>query len=102
MKRVFISYPFSDNPKKRQEENRRLLELLAKKHPDILFISPLLLFSCYKEEDAGLRDEVMDVCREIIWNVCDELWSYGDSEGCIMEREYADMAGIKIERKFIK
>ena len=96
MDRIFVSYPVSDNPIKRKEENRALIERLQKENPDVLFISPLLLFDM---EDDEKRDEIMEVCKEIILNSCDEVWSFGDSEGCRCEREFAEMYGVPLKIK---
>lgn len=94
MKRVFVSHPLSDDPIVRKEENRALLERLIQKHPDVLFISPLLLFDCY-ETDEDIRDEIMEMCQDLI-KLVDEVWSFGNTSGCMEEREYAEAEGIPL------
>lgn len=100
MQRVFVSHPYSDNPIKRREQNRNLIDILHAKYPDILFFSPVMTFDYFdvEEQDEGLYDEILEFCQDII-ACCDELWSYGNSRGCTIEREYAESIGMKIERK---
>ena len=94
MKRVFISHPFSSDP----EGNRVRVDIichdLAKQ--GILPISPLHLFSFMENDDN--REEILQVCFRLI-DICDEVWIYGDSEGCEKEREYAISRGKKVIKK---
>jgi len=94
VKRVFISHPFSSDP----EGNRVRVDIichdLAKQ--GILPISPLHLFSFMENDDN--REEILQVCFKII-DICDEVWIYGDSEGCKKEREYALSRGKKVLNK---
>ena len=95
MRRVFISHPYKDDPK----ENKKLVDTicmeLAEKD-DILPISPLHLFS-FMEDDLQ-REEILHVCFRLI-DICDEVWIYGDSEGCEKERDYALSRGKKVLKK---
>ena len=88
MKRVFISHPFSSDP----EGNRVRVDIichdLAKQ--GILPISPLHLFSFMENDDN--REEILQVCFRLI-DICDEVWIYGDSEGCRSEAKYAKSVG---------
>ena len=94
MKRVFISHPFTSDP----EGNRVRVDIichdLAKQ--GILPISPLHLFSFMENDDN--REEILQVCFRLI-DICDEVWIYGDSEGCEKEREYAISRGKKVIKK---
>ena len=94
MKRVFISHPFTSDP----EGNRVRVDIichdLAKQ--GILPISPLHLFSFMENDDN--REEILQVCFGLI-DICDEVWIYGDSEGCEKEREYAISRGKKVIKK---
>jgi len=94
VKRVFISHPFSSDP----EGNRVRVDIichdLAKQ--GILPISPLHLFSFMENDDN--REEILQVCFRLI-DICDEVWIYGDSEGCEKEREYAISRGKKVIKK---
>ena len=94
-KRVFVSYPFADNPAKNKLNNLELLYVLREKYPENLYISPLLLFD-YLTSDEGIREDIMICCKGLITYLCDEVWSFGDSEGCMQEREYAKRAGIPV------
>jgi len=39
-------------------------------------------------ENDDKREEILQVCFRLI-DICDEVWVYGDSEGCNKERYYA-------------
>ena len=92
VKRVFISHPFSSDP----EGNRVRVDIichdLAKQ--GILPISPLHLFS-FMEDDLQ-REEILQVCFRLI-DICDEVWVYGDSEGCRREAKYAKSVGKPVK-----
>ena len=89
MKWVFISHPYKDDPKGNKKLVDTICRELAKKD-DILPISPLHLFSFTKDDSN--REEILQVCFRLI-DICDEVWIYGDSEGCRMELEYARSIG---------
>jgi len=93
-KRVFVSFPFADNPAVNRLQNLELLYVLREKY-DHLFISPLLLFG-YLDTDEGNREDIMAYCKGMISYLSDELWSFGTSEGCMMEREFAKKAGVPV------
>jgi len=88
VKRVFISHPFSSDP----EGNRVRVDIICHDlvKQGILPISPLHLFS-FMEDDLQ-REEILQTCFRLI-DICDEVWIYGDSEGCKREAEYAQCAG---------
>jgi hypothetical protein len=46
-------------------------------------------------EDDLQREEILQVCYRLI-DICDEVWIYGDSEGCRKEREYALSLGKRV------
>ena len=94
MKRVFISHPFSSDP----EGNRVRVDIICHDlvKQGILPISPLHLFS-FMEDDLQ-REEILQVCFRLI-DICDEVWVYGDSEGCRKERAYALSRGKKVLNK---
>jgi hypothetical protein len=85
MKRVFISHPYKDNPTGNKKQADAICRELAEKD-GILPISPLHLFS-FMEDDLQ-REEILQVCFRLI-DICDEVWVYGDSEGCRKEKTYA-------------
>ena len=97
MKKVFVSHPYSDYPHERKLQNKRLIQELKDDYEDVLFLSPLLLFDYLDTDDN--RVSVMEVCKKMIFFIADELWVYGDSEGCRQEIEFAEMAGVKIVKK---
>ena len=85
MKRIFISHPYKDDPK----GNKKLVDTICREleeRDDILPISPLHLFSFMENDDK--REEILQVCFRLI-DICDEVWVYGDSEGCRREVKYA-------------
>jgi hypothetical protein len=89
MKRVFISHPYKDDPKGNKKQADTICRGLAEKD-DIFPISPLHLFSFMKDDSN--REEILQVCFRLI-DICDEVWIYGDSEGCRMELEHARSIG---------
>ena len=94
VKRVFISHPFSSDP----EGNRVRVDIICHDlvKQGILPISPLHLFSSMENDDN--REEILQVCFRLI-DICDEVWIYGDSEGCEKERDYALSRGKKVLNK---
>jgi hypothetical protein len=95
VKRVFISHPYKDDPKGNKKRVDTICRELARKG-DILPISPLHLFS-FMEDDLQ-RERILRVCFRLI-DICDEVWIYGDSEGCEKERDYALSRGKKVLNK---
>jgi hypothetical protein len=92
MKRVFISHPFTSDP----EGNRVRVDIICRDlvKQGILPISPLHLFS-FMEDDLQ-REEMLQVCFRLI-DICDEVWVYGDSEGCRREAKYAKSVGKPVK-----
>ena len=43
-------------------------------------------------DNDGKREEILQVCFRLI-DICDEVWIYGDSEGCRREAKYAKSVG---------
>ena len=96
MKRVFISHPYKDDPERNKKRVDNICRELAERD-DILLISPLHLFSFMENDDN--REEILQVCFRLI-DICDEVWIYGDSEGCRKEREYALSIGKSVVIKY--
>lgn len=96
MKRVFISHPYKDNPQENKKHVDSICRELAQ-NKNILPISPLHLFSFI--EDDCQREEILKVCLRLI-DICDEVWIYGDSEGCRKERAYARSQGKRVIDKW--
>ena len=94
MKWVFVSHPFSSDP----EGNRVRVDIICHDlvEQGILPISPLHLFS-FMDDDLQ-REEILQTCFRLI-DICDEVWIYGDSEGCKKERDYALSRGKKVLNK---
>jgi hypothetical protein len=92
MKRVFISHPYKDDPERNKKRVDNICRELAEKG-DILPISPLHLFSFMEDDDS--REEILQVCFRLI-DICDEVWVYGDSDGCRKERAYALSQGKRV------
>ena len=95
MKRVFISHPYKDNPTGNKKQADAICRELAERD-DILPISPIHLFRFMENDDK--REEILQVCFRLI-DISDEVWIYGDSEGCRKEAEYARRAG-KVVRMY--
>lgn len=88
LKRVFVSHPFASDPYTNRIKVVKILKELNEKHPDVIFLSPLHLFSYMEGETPEQREEVMDICFNMIL-ISDEVWSYGDSAGCSLEKKFA-------------
>lgn len=84
-KRIFISHPYQEDPKL----NKKKVEAICKKMNEsgYLPISPLHMFSYMKDDSA--RKDILEWCFDSIC-LCDEIWIYGESEGCILEKEHAE------------
>jgi len=93
MKRVFISHPYKDDPTGNKKMVDTICRGLAEKD-EILPISPLHLFSFMENDDK--REEILQVCFRLI-DICDEVWVYGDSEGCRREAKYAKSVGKPVK-----
>jgi hypothetical protein len=92
MRLVFISHPYKDDPKGNKKRVDTICRELARKG-DILPISPLHLFS-FMEDDLQ-RESILQVCFRLI-DICDEVWIYGDSDGCRKESDYALSQGKRV------
>ena len=95
MNKVFISHPFQDNPEENLSKTKSLLSKLRREYPEILFISPLHLFSYFKQEVQNFRADIIEFCKHLLDN-CDEIWLYGKSDGCMEEAQYAKEIGVKV------
>ena len=97
MKWIFISHPLTSNI----EENRKKEKQICK---DIIAageglpISPLNMFGYIEKEEGELRENIMAICKRLI-DLSDEVWIYGDSQGCKEEQEYAAQQGKTIKIK---
>jgi len=93
MKKVFISHPLTGDIEGNRKKVDRICRYIVGQ--GLLPISPLHLFSYIDEEDERLRNEIMEVCYRLI-DLSDEVWIYGNSEGCKMEKEYAELKGKEV------
>lgn len=92
---VFISHPYKNDPK----GNKKRVDTICRELEErdgILPISPLHLFSFMENDNK--REEILQVYFGLI-DIYDEVWIYGDSEGCRMELEYARSIG-KVVRMY--
>lgn len=95
MRRVFISHPFALDPDGNRRSADKICRDIISKNNDILPISPLHLFS-YLDDEKGKRESIVQVCYRLI-DICDEVWVYGESEGCRLETSYAKSKGKTIK-----
>ena len=96
MKKVFISHPYSNDPISNLLKANKICKSITNEDYDILPLSPLHLFSFYDNDLA--RKEIIEVCYRLI-DMSDEVWIYGNSEGCQLEMEYATQKNKTIRRK---
>ncbi len=90
MKKVFISHPLAGDMEGNREKVDKICRYIVGQ--GLLPISPLHLFSFIDRKNEEIRKEIMEVCYKLI-DISDEVWIYGDSKGCRMEREYAELKG---------
>ena len=95
MIKVFISHPLTGAFDSNRASADRICRRLARQ--GLLPISPLHLFSFYDAEDHATREAILQVCFRLI-DLCDEVWVYGDSEGCRLEADYAKHIGKIVRR----
>jgi len=91
MKKVFISHPYAENPRINSKRVDDICGELLDNHINILPISPLHMFSYFKEDESNYREEIMKMCLHLI-NNCDEVYMYlydELSKGQKRELEYA-------------
>lgn len=93
MKKIFISHPLMGDFKGNRKRADKICKHIVKQ--GLLPISPLHLFSFIDNETKEARKEIMAVCFKLI-DISDEVWVYGDSEGCKLEEEYAERTGKKV------
>ena len=87
-KRIFISHPYKNSPDVNKNKTQEICkQVMEDGH---LPISPLHLFSFMNDDSA--RDDIIAWCLDMI-NLCDEIWVFGDSEGCNIERIHAENNG---------
>ncbi len=84
-KYAFISHPYANDPIENKIKVDKICKYWSKK--GVIPISPLHLFSFY--EDDSNREEIMNICYKLI-DIVDVVFIYGDSEGCKLERVYAE------------
>jgi hypothetical protein len=89
MKRVFFSHPYSNAPLLNLSRITFILNRLKGRYTDILFISPVHAFSYFNEEKMRYRDSIMEYCKKVMIESCEEVWFAGISSGCLEEIEYA-------------
>ena len=93
MKRlIFISHPYKNDPQGNLKKAVRICKYWWEK--GYIPIAPNIIFS-YMENDRD-RHIIMRVCYALIV-ICPTFLSYGDSEGCREELEFAKKMGKKIK-----
>ena len=100
MKKVFISHPLSSDPHINKILVDKICRDIIKNEKDVLPISPLHTFSFVDEETTDIRDNILEVCYNLI-DDCDEvrLYIYGlsRSRGQALENNYALANDINVE-----
>lgn len=92
---IYISHPFSGK-KENKEEVEKITTKLAKKFPNMLFVSPISLFG-FQYNDLTYEDGI----KECLWllSKCDTMLLTGDyknSKGCRIEIDYCKKHNISI------
>jgi hypothetical protein len=94
---IFVSHPYANDPKGNKKKADEICKYLLKQGH--LPLSPLHLFS-FMENDTR-RNEIMRICFELI-QIADEVWIFGDSEGCQEEKSYAEFIGKPVKIMYDK
>lgn len=92
---IFISHPYASDPVANKKRNRQIINELARQNPQNIYLSPLLLFDYVETETVEQRERIMNICYRLI-DKSDEVYIYGDSEGCKQEMQYAKSKHKKI------
>jgi nucleoside 2-deoxyribosyltransferase len=87
-KYAFISHPYAGNPTQNKIKVDKVCKYWVKK--GVIPISPLHMFSFY--EDDSNREKILNICYKLI-DIVDAVFIYGDSEGCRLEKAYAEKKG---------
>ena len=90
-KYAFISHPYSQSPEKNKAKVEKICKYWVRQ--GVIPISPLHLFAFYENDDE--REKIMEFCYRLIDNV-DVVLKYGNSEGCLLERRYAESIGVPV------
>lgn len=93
MKRVFISHPLKGDyggNRKKVDEIAKLIHSLG-----YLPLSPIHSFWFMEKESPEERGEILNICCDLI-HLADEVWVFGDSEGCLVEAVYANSIGTPV------
>lgn len=61
---IYIAHPYSDNPEKRLKQVDKICKEVRKE--GYIPISPLHLFSFVEAETPGLRERILEICKELI------------------------------------
>lgn len=95
LKKVYISHPFKNNPKKNMRSVYSICRHIALNMPHILPVSPLNMFSFLNDSNKYERRKALGYCLRVL-SLCDEVWVFGswkESEGCRMEVKEARKLG---------
>lgn len=93
MKRIFISHPYANDPEANKQSADNICRYVCRL--GYLPLSPLHMFSFIDNENDYIRHQIMKVCYKLI-NMSDEIWIFGNSEGCQKELKYARKHNKKI------
>lgn len=92
MHKIFISHPYTDNPAENRIKANKICRGIVEEGN--LPLSPLHLFSFLENDTA--REEIMMVCKSLI-DISDTVHVYGNSYGCLIEKEYALAMGKELK-----
>jgi len=104
LKLAYLSYPFSDDPKRRTEEVLKLAAKIIKRNPDLVLIIPHILVDHPKIRKAIISthgEKLFAKWDLALINACDIFiigakLDYKISKGCIWETAFAEWRGKKI------
>lgn len=91
MRRIYICHPYANDPDGNKAKVDKICKDVLKQ--GVLPISPIHAFG-YMQDDSH-RQEVLQACLRLL-EMCDEVWVYGDSEGCQIEQYVAGTKGLKV------
>ena len=90
-KRVYVSFPYRNDPFRNLKLIDKLIEKLYEIYPNFLFISPLHLFGYLTDLDIDEMDYDNDIMvfDLMVTDICDKVWIFdytGKSIGCSFEK----------------
>lgn len=94
---VYLSHPFTGHEVTNRLRARSLAAYISQSVSDIYILNPLDALQ-YMEQTETEYFRILQICKELMWQ-CDVVYLAGgwqESNGCRMEKQYAEALGLPI------